>query len=272
MIYTIIIFFIFIFTVWMLIEGQSYEIKRIKIRNDKIPKSFRNFKIIFLSDIHYGKFFKTNRLIEVVNEINRLEPDIVIIGGDYLDIPVESKRNMKKYIDIEFSILSKLKAKRGIYTVVGNHDYFLGKALIMEQLESNSFKLLLNDKEKICIGNDYIEIIGIDDLLEGKPNTSLLKEDSKSFSIAVSHNPDFFGKFKNAINYDLGLSGHTHGGQVTFFGLYAPYTSSKYGQKYIRKVIKEGNRTILVSYGIGNGSLPIRFFAKPDFLEITLKK
>lgn len=260
------------FVIWMLIEAQTYELYRVKLKNKKIPDSFRNFKIIFLSDIHYGRFFRADRLNKIVEKINKLNPDIIIIGGDYLDVPVKSKRNMEEYINVEFSILSKLKAQKGIYTVLGNHDYCIGKALILDKIKANSFKLLLNNKEIIYIGKDAIELIGLDDLIEGKPAINMLKEKSKRFSIIISHNPDFYSKYEKNINYDLGLSGHTHGGQVTFFGLYAPYTSSKYGQRYVkRRLIEKENGTIIISRGIGNGALPIRFFAKPDFVEVTLK-
>lgn len=261
--------FIF-FVVWSLIEAQVYRVRKIKINNSKVPKVFNDFKIIFISDMHYGRGFSSKRLMNIVNRINEIEPDIIIIGGDYLDISVKSKRDVSRYLDKEIQELKKLKAKLGIFTVLGNHDYFRGKEYLLKKLHSNSFKILKNTKELISKGGDTIEIIGVDDLLEGIPDANILKETSNNFTIAISHNPDFFSDYKNDINYDLGFSGHTHGGQVTFFGLYAPYTSSKYGQRYCKKIIHEANRDILLTNGIGNGKLPIRFFAIPEIVEIDL--
>jgi len=262
--------FIF-FTLWALIEAQVYRVRRIIIRNRKIPKGFNNFKIIFISDMHYGRGFSSKRLMNIVNKINKIKPDIIIIGGDYLDISVKSKRDVSKYLDKEIQVLKKLEAKLGIFTVLGNHDYFRGKEYLVKQLNLNSFKILKNDKELISKSGDTIEIIGIDDLLEGNPDVNVLKKTSNNFTIAISHNPDFFSDYKNVINYDLGFAGHTHGGQVTFFGLYAPYTSSKHGQMYCKKIIHEANRDILLTNGIGNGKLPIRFFAIPEIVEIDLE-
>ncbi|MBZ9687028.1 metallophosphoesterase [Clostridium estertheticum] len=259
------------FTLWILIEAQVYRVRRIKVANSKIPKGFKKFKIIFISDIHYGKFFRAQRLINVVNRINKLEADIIIIGGDYLDISVKSKRDVSSYLDKEFDTLRRLKAKLGIYTVLGNHDYYNRRDALLNEINSSSFKLLKNTKAFINIGKDSIELIGVDDLFEGNPKVNVLKENNNNFTIAISHNPDFFGNYKNLINYDLGLAGHTHGGQINFFGLYAPYTSSKYGQKYLKKIVHEENRDIILTRGIGNGMLPIRFFAMPEILEINLE-
>ena len=259
------------FILWALIEAQVYRVRRIKIKNSKIPKGFNNFKIIFISDMHYGRSFSSKRLINIVNKINKIEPDIIIIGGDYLDISVKSKRDVSRYLDKELQVLKKLKAKLGIFTVLGNHDYFKGKDYLLKKLNSNSFKILKNEKELISKGEDTIELIGVDDLLEGNPEANLLKQTSDNFTIAISHNPDFFSDYKNVINYDLGFAGHTHGGQVTIFGLYAPYASSKYGQMYCKKIINEANRDIVLTNGIGNGMLPIRFFAIPEIVEIDLE-
>src|SRR5665647_3007901 len=88
------LFLFFIF--WMLIEGQVYRVRKIKI--SKIPKSFSKFKIVFIADIHYGRFFRIRRLINIVDRINKLKPNIIIIGGDYLDISVKSKKNVSESV------------------------------------------------------------------------------------------------------------------------------------------------------------------------------
>lgn len=269
-IFHILIYLFVFFTLWFLIEAQTYRVRRVKIKNNKIPKSFNRFKIIFISDIHYGRLFRAKRLIKIVNRINKLDPDIIVIGGDYLDISVKSKKDLSKYLDKEIEILRKLKAKQGVFTVLGNHDYYKRRESLLDAINASSFKLLKNTKELINIGEDTIELIGLDDLDQGNPDVNILKESTNNFTIAISHNPDFFSDYKNLINYDLALSGHTHGGQVTFFGLYAPYTSSKYGQRYVKKIVYEGNREIVLTNGIGNGILPIRFFAIPEIIEIKL--
>lgn len=270
-IFHILIYLFLLFILWILTEAQVYRIRRVNIKNNKIPKSFNHFKIAFISDIHYGRFFRKKRLIQIVNKLNKIKPDIIIIGGDYLDISVKSKKDVSEYLDSEFEILRKLKARLGIFTVLGNHDYFNRRKSLLNKFKSSSFEVLQNTKKFINNGEDCIELIGLDDLVKGNPDVNMLKELSNNFTIAISHNPDFFSDYKNQINYDLGLSGHTHGGQITFLGLYAPYTSSKYGQKYLNNIVHEKNRAIVLTKGIGNGILPIRFFAIPEIVEINLE-
>jgi hypothetical protein len=270
-VFQILTYLFILFILWILIEAQVFRVRKTRIKNVKIPKCFNNFKIVFISDIHYGRFFRAKRLIKVVNRINRLNPDIVIIGGDYLDISVKSNRNVSKYLEETFEILRKLESKLGVFTVLGNHDYFNRRESLLNEINSGYFKLLKNTEVSLNIERDSILLIGMDDLNKGNPKVNLLKESSNVFTIAISHNPDFFSDYKNLINYDLGISGHTHGGQVTFFGLYAPHTSSKYGQRYTKKIVHEENRDIVLTNGIGNGTLPIRFFAVPEIVEISLE-
>jgi hypothetical protein len=270
-VFYILTYLFLLFILWILIEAQVFRVRKTRIINGKVPKPFNNFKIVFILDIHYGRFFRAKRLIKVVNRINKLKPDIIIIGGDYLDISVKSNKDVSKYLKESFEIIRKLESKLGIFTVLGNHDYFNRRESLLDEINSSSFKLLKNKKVSLNIGKDSIKLIGMDDLVKGYPEVNLLKESSSKFTIAISHNPDFFSDYKNLINYDLGISGHTHGGQITFLGLYAPHTSSKYGQRYLKKIVHEENRDIVLTHGIGNGTLPIRFFAIPEIVEINLE-
>lgn len=265
-----IVIFLTALLIYMYFEAQKYKTRKISLKNNKIPPNFNNFKIVFLSDIHYGFFFKKERLQEIVSTINSLEPDLILLGGDYLDIEKNDKKYKQKYVNDLFNILSSLKSKQGIYTILGNHDYYHAHSLIAKSLEKNKIKEINNKCALIYNGSQCIQLFGIDDILEGNPNIHFFNNKKDTFSIVLCHNPDFFEEYKNDIDYDLGLSGHTHLGQVTFFGLYAPYTSSKYGQKYVKKLINDGHKTILVTSGIGSGLLPIRFFAPPEILLITL--
>lgn len=257
--------------IYMYFEAKSYTTNETLIKNSKIPSNFNNFKIIFLSDIHYGLFFRKKRLQEIISTINALKPDIILIGGDYLDIEKNDIKDKSKYVLELFHELKKLKPKQGIYTVLGNHDYYHAHNFICENIIKSSINDINNKSVSIYNGDQRIQIIGIDDMLRGKPNIHFFNNKKDTFTIVLTHNPDFFEDYKSKISFDLGLSGHTHLGQITFFGLYAPCTSSKYGQKYIKKVINNKNNMILVTSGIGSGLLPLRFFAPPEILVITLK-
>ena len=122
-------------------------------------------------------------------------------------------------------------------------------------------------------GTSKIWIGGVGDYIKDFQNqdAALGNSKEKDFVMLVSHNPDYFPEVDKS-RVDLMLSGHTHGGQITFFGLFVPVTHSKYGQKYISGVKKENRTTLIISNGIGTILAPVRFFAPPQIIVIKLKR
>lgn len=253
--------------IWSIIEAQVYFIKEIRFKSKKIK---RNFKIVFISDIHYGDYYLFSRLKRIIKTINDLKPDLIIIGGDYVKNTKKSKYN-QLILDELFSELSFLRAKKGIITVLGNHDYYFRNHIdsFNRKIKDSKMILLKNNTYELVSYNDKILIHGVDDLEQGKININNLQINNEYLNILISHNPDFFEEYE--IAYDIGLSGHTHGGQITVFGLYAPITESRYGQKYAKTINKKGDSIIVTSKGLGVGLLPIRFFAPPQIIEITIE-
>jgi uncharacterized protein len=250
---------------WSLIEAQLFIVKKIRFKNTKGDSSA---KIVFISDLHYGTYYRRNRLAKIIDRINSLRPDIIILGGDYLDFGRNSKLN-KLLLDKLFYELSRLKINTGVLTVLGNHDYYLKDKMhfLIDKIKENKILVLKNESFKLQ--NKNICIHGVDDFLEGSVNIDQLNVDDKLLNVFVSHNPDFFENCKH--KPDIGLSGHTHGGQITVFGLYAPVTESRYGQKYVKTVNVKDNSIVVTTNGIGCTFLPLRFFAIPQIIELTIQ-
>lgn len=263
-----ILIIVIIFSIWSLIEPQLIKIKKVNIENKNVNSGI---KLVFISDLHYGGYYSSTRLNKIVKKINKMKPDIVIIGGDYLDHGRRSRFN-RIMIEELFLELYAIKSKHGVFSVLGNHEYYLKKNidLLLKSIDECNIKLLKNSTEEITINNDKILIHGVDDIQEGNVDIDKLNIEKDKLNILVSHNPDFFEE--NDVYFDVGLSGHTHGGQVTFFGLYAPVTESKYGQKYVKTLNKMGTSTIITSRGLGCSMLPIRFFAPPEIVHININK
>jgi predicted MPP superfamily phosphohydrolase len=251
---------------WSVAEPYFIEEKTTVIHDSDIPQNFVGKRIVFLSDIHHDRFFTRERVANVVKEVNDLNPDVIILGGDYVF-------GDKKYIEPAFEELAKLKAKMGIYGVTGNHDDWESYSLTIKYMKKAGITALTDKAEWLTIGDERIKIAGIDWYYLHEPDITPLIEDTSvnDFVILVSHTPDFAENLKTD-KIDLMLSGHTHGGEVTFFGLWAPYIPSDYGQKYRTGIIKTDKTTVLVSNGIGNTFLPIRFFARPQINIIDLEK
>ncbi|NLG84555.1 MAG: metallophosphoesterase [Firmicutes bacterium] len=241
--------------------------KTIPIMDADVPTGFDGTRIVFISDIHHGPYFSRPRLKRLVQRINALKPDLILLGGDYV-------HRSPRFIRSCFAELAHLQAPLGVYGVLGNHDHWAGAAASREAMVKAGIRPLDNRGYWIFRGGRRIRIGGVGDLRTDtqdlRPLLSGVKADD--FTILVSHNPDFveeIGPFADRI--DLILNGHTHGGQVTFFGLWAPLVPSKYGQKYRTGVIDLAGMKAIVSNGIGTVTPPVRFFARPQIVVVVLK-
>lgn len=247
------------------IETRWIKTNHIIITDKDIPPSFENFNIVFISDIHHGPLFSIERVIKLVNKINRLNPEIIILGGDYV-------HRDAKYIKPVFKELRKLRSQSGVFAVLGNHDHWEDADLTKEMIHESSFYLCDNSSNWLKKGNDRIKIGGVGDLWEAEqiPDNTINDLKTDDFCILISHNPDYIEKL-NTDKVDLTLSGHTHGGQITFLGLWAPVLPSKYGQKYRYGIKHFKNFKSYITSGIGTISPSVRFFCRPEIVVIKLK-
>ena len=259
--------------VYAYFEARSIKLKETVIVSNDIPDAFNGKKLIFISDTHCNIFFTSDDVAKLVERINERNPDIILLGGDHT-------RANKTYSLPFFEEMAKLKSKYGIYTVLGNHDHWSNAKLIQEGLINCNFNVCDNKSYWIKEGNDSIKVGGVGDLWEDDQLLDNTTSDitPNDFCILLSHNPDYM-EVLNSDKVDLMLSGHTHGGQITLFGLYAPIMPSTFhhdypqtGQKYRYGWIEGKGVQLYVTSGIGMGGFPLRFFAQPEIVEIILRK
>ncbi|HEX3029240.1 MAG TPA: metallophosphoesterase [Clostridia bacterium] len=242
------------------------EKRKLDLFDPDIPTAFKGTRIVYASDIHCCKFFTAKRVAALVRKINSLKPDIILLGGDYVS-------NSPQYIAPCFKELSELKAPLGKYAVLGNHDHWESAAQTRSCMEKAGIKLLDNQSTWIYVKGKRIKIGGVGDYWEDSQIIGNTVSDVKEsdFVLLLSHNPDYTEQIKTR-KVDLVLSGHTHGGQVTLFGLWAPVLPSDYGQKYLKGLVETPFTKVLISNGVGtSGHLPLRLFARPQINVITLK-
>lgn len=239
------------------IEEKVYHISR-----SDIPSAFNDTKIVFLTDIHHGRFFSRSRVARVVDQVNKLKPELILLGGDYVE-------GSPKYIDDFFEELGRLHAP--VFGVLGNHDHWQGaertrKAMLRRKIHSidNAAFWVRKNGQRIRVG-------GVGDHCEDVQhlNRTVDSAELSDFVILVSHSPDYVQEIKSD-KVDLVLAGHTHGGQVTFFGVYGPKVPSHYGQKFRTGSVMINKMQMIVSNGIGTTLFPIRFFARPQIVIIHL--
>lgn len=251
--------------IYSFIEPYWLQTKEVTLSSKDIPSSFNNARIVFVSDIHHGPYFSRNRVRDLVDRINALNPDIVLLGGDYVHREL-------KYIEPCFEEFKNLKPTIGIFGVLGNHDHWESAELTRKSMKNAGIEIMDNRAAWINKGKDRIKIGGVGDVFEDKQdmNPTINDVSENDFVLLLSHSPDYVEQIRTK-KIDMVLSGHTHGGQVTLFGLWAPLIPSKYGQKYRTGIIETDYTKVLVTNGVGTVTPPVRFFARPEIVLIHLK-
>jgi len=236
-------------------------INRVQVRLKDFP--INNFKIVQLTDIHVGRTIKRNYVEELVERTNALNPDLVVLTGDIIDLPIAKIRH-----DLE--PLRNLKAPT--YFTLGNHEYFHDLEYSIEFLQSLGLRPLLNDSAVIRKSGHEFNLIGINDLTGQRmgihppdATQAYARADQRRHNIVLAHQPRMIDLVKD-FRCDLMLCGHTHGGQIFPFGLLVMM-----GQPYLAGLHHHNAETqIFVSRGTGYWGPPLRVLAPSEISEITL--
>lgn len=261
-----------------------FKVHKVNIEFENLPKSFSGLKIVQISDIHIGSFNSRYQILErAVKLINELEPDIIFFTGDMVN-------NFAWELKGWATVFKKLKAKRGKFAVLGNHDYgdysewnkpkekkdnFESIKYFFKKID---FNLLLNDADIILANSDKIAIVGVENW--GKPpfkqygdlNEALKKVKDIPFKILLSHDPSHWPEeVIDKTNIALTLSGHTHGMQAGFNLKNKKWSPIKYKYKHWAGVYKYENQYLYVNRGLGWLGFPGRIGMRPEITLIILK-
>ncbi len=249
------------------------------ISSAEVPEAFDGYRIAFASDFHLESKFKERQLRGTVKALRAVAPDILLLGGDY--------QEGCEYVVPLFAELGSISTADGIYAVLGNNDYERCTALIRSEMYRQGINLLEDTTAIIHRGNDSITLWGAN-AYAGRYSTAPRRNGTfreqgdmihKSkiinpgdFVILLTHTPDYV-EDADISGVDLALAGHTHGGQVTLFGLYAPITASKYGRRF-RTGLRYNSQEIpiIISGGLGTSRYPVRFCAPTDIVVVTLRR
>lgn len=252
-------------------------IREYRIASSEVPEAFDGYRIAFASDFHLKSRFKERQLRGTVKALQALAPDILILGGDY--------QEGCEYVEPLFAELAQVKTPDGTYAVLGNNDYERCTELIRRTMSCYGIRLLEHDVDTIRRGEEYIIVWGANPYADRYPTaprksgalaetqiTQLSENNQEAFVVLLTHTPDYIEEPEAAMA-DVALAGHTHGGQVTLFGIYAPITASRYGMRYRTGLRRSPSGIpIVISNGLGTSRYPIRMFAPTDVVMVTLRR
>lgn len=267
-----------LFCYGFLIERNQCQVKKIEIESDEIPVSFNDYKIVQISDLHLHSFKgRGNTLQKFVNEINEQNADIVVFTGDLVSYgPWE--------LDGLDTILSKIKAKDGVYSILGNHDYSAYSNFpdsvqwkYVKELKDRQFKmgwnLLLDENVNIIRDDDTISLIGVENISTHRAFLSFgslqkaMKDSSGDYKILLSHDPTHWElEVKDTPEIDLMLSGHTHAMQFSLFG----WSPSSFIFNEVAGLFKHNEQYLYVNIGLGETLMKTRIGTKPEITVIEL--
>lgn len=268
--------------------AYEFKIIREKIKFPHLPEEFNGFRIVQISDLHLGSWTSKKPLQRAVDMINELQPDLILFTGDLV--------NYASNETIGFDdVLSQLKAKNGVFAILGNHDYGNyvtwpskeAKQDNMNQLYSFfdkvGWKLLNNENEIIEKGSGKLALIGVENWganprfpKYGDIDKAIQGSDVADIKILMTHDPSHWEKVVIPGNYDidLSLSGHTHGFQFGIETKEIKWSPAQYMYKHwagLYEDYKKSGRYIYVNRGLGSIGYPGRIGMLPEITLIELQ-
>jgi uncharacterized protein len=247
-----------------------WRLKRLVIeRRDLVLRdlaaSFDGYRIMFLSDPHYSAVVPKWWIASAVSAALEQRPDLILLGGDYVS-------HSPRYAAGLVGLLRPLTAPDGVFCVLGNHDHYVGAELMRRVLRQAGLTELRNASVVIRRGTAALAVAGVGDLrfdvIDFEATLRGIPENVPR--VVVSHDPDVFAFWPQALRLDLMLSGHTHGGQAHLPFVGPPYVPSQFGFRYLAGAVREGDRQLYVSRGVGVITAPVRWGCPPEITLLVL--
>ncbi len=245
---------------------EDFSITRLEVAIPHLGASFNNYRIVHVSDLHFGQWLYTDRLAGVVELINGLEPDAVAITGDFVSYLVDDSAL------IMVDDLIKLKPRDATVAVLGNHDHWAGVTAVREILAKSNIYDISNSVYVMRRGDASLTLAGVDSAMLGKDRLDqVLSQMPPGPAVLLAHEPDFAVKSSATGRFNLQLSGHSHGGQFIIPGSGTPVRGKGF-MKYQVGGYRVGSMVLYVNRGLGTNGYWLRINSPPEITVISLKE
>jgi predicted MPP superfamily phosphohydrolase len=256
-----------------LIERTRFEVSQVDVPLDGLPADLDGLRILHLSDIHLGMFLSERELARVIDVSCELRPHIAFVTGDFISTAGDP-------LEACIRQLARVKADAGMFGCLGNHErYARAEGQAARLAAQAGIPILRGQAQRLRWGNSVLNVAGVDYQRGSSKATYLLGAQQlvypEGFNVLLSHNPDVFPVAARQ-GYDLLLSGHTHGGQVTFEILDESVNPARFFTPYVRGLYRlrpqDTSTAAYVTPGIGTIGIPARIGAPPEISLLTLRK
>lgn len=254
---------------------SGFEVRHEEVRLPGLPAALDGFRIGQITDVHVGTFIDTQYLRDAVRAMNEAKVDLQVMTGDLIDDLDQ--------LDATMAALGECNARHGMLAVLGNHEHWRGLEDIRQayaglEARGGPVKLLVDAAHVFEHGGQRVRVAGVDYPMSGRRNMRVKAERMQQSAeaafhgasadevlLCLSHHPDFFPLAAER-GTRLTLAGHTHGGQVAFFGVPAFW----FAFKYMLGRYRQGNHQLYVSGGTGHW-LPFRLGVPAEVTVLTLR-
>ncbi len=259
---------------WGTHPRHAIEVTERTLRIHELPDAFVGFRFVQLSDIHLEEYTEAWFLRHAVDVINQLNPELVLLTGDFVSRGPASDRYAWRAAGVAAEVLEGLKAPQR-YACLGNHDVGVGAGHVISPLADHGTPMLIDSYVPIERGGDYFWLCGSDDAGTRDPDLNLAVPDApRAPVILMCHEPDFVDHVIRHPRFpwiDAMLSGHTHGGQVRL-PVVGPLILPPMGKKYIEGSFRFGDMELYVNRGLGTVGLPFRLNCPAEITHFTLAR
>lgn len=244
-------------------EPFTLTVERHAIGLRRLPKALDGLRIVHLSDIHHSPFTGREQIERAIETANNLQPDIIALTGDYIS-------HEREYAAPCAEMMGRLRARCGVYAVLGNHDHWVDAPLITDLFRAEGIRVLINEGLRFEDSGASFWLAGVDDTMVGLEDVPLALAGSHAdeMKLLLAHNPIVLRRAARA-GVDLVLSGHTHGGQVTWRSERS--ASGKARRRLLRGLGRRGETQIYVTRGLGTVVLPVRYGCLPEVSLLQLR-
>ena len=258
-------------TLW---DRHYVEVIERTIRLRRLPGPFHGLRIVQVSDIHYDEFSEPYFVREVVRQVNSLNPDLVVLTGDFVTsgwLPMQTSARLS-YPCAE--VLSGIQCPHR-FASLGNHDTLVGWPVVLDALKVQGIPTLVDSYLPIERNGSRLWLAGIRSSLVDSPDLGKALPATAGPNepvILLAHEPDYATEIVKRGKVDLMLSGHTHGGQIRLPFIGTPRMAlADGGRRFVHGHFNLGPMQLYVNRGIGTVTVPIRILCPPEITLITLQ-